>query len=273
MWTNNKNRIKQLLKTSLAILCVGALFWLALVFPRYYYEHYDNNTLNRVTFTDINVNTFEASYDSFIEKLHALARGFSEEKELRAVQVDEPGFEMSRTELTKITNEELKKFRDKKGVNMDIRVKKKNLVLYERYVLYQVSEGDTFKGISGWKLVYENKKRKLTLFLDEEYHKIYYLENQNKEVTEFDSSSSAVGQYDDYGEQKAFAMWWNVMIRYYGISFEDENIRIEPIDYQKMGNIIFDERYAITLFYRKGYDKYGREVLEMGIPIDKVIQM
>ena len=64
MWKNNKNQIKQLLKTALAILCVGALFWLALVFPRYYYEHYDDNTLNRVTFTDIDVSTYEASYDS-----------------------------------------------------------------------------------------------------------------------------------------------------------------------------------------------------------------
>ena len=44
MWKNNRNQIKQLLKTALAMLCVGALFWLALVFPRYYYEHYDNNT-------------------------------------------------------------------------------------------------------------------------------------------------------------------------------------------------------------------------------------
>ena len=76
MWKNNKNQIKQLLKTALAILCVGALFWLALVFPRYYYEHYDDNTLNRVTFTDIDVSTYEASYDSFIEKLHALARAY-----------------------------------------------------------------------------------------------------------------------------------------------------------------------------------------------------
>lgn len=158
MWKNNKNRIKQLLKTALAILCVGALFWLALVFPRYYYEHYDNNTLNRITFTDIHVSTYEASYDSFTEKLHALARGFSEEKGMRAVQVNEPDFEMSRTELTKITNEELKKLRDKEVLNMDIRFKKKHLVLYERYVLYQMSENDSFKGISGWKLVYENKK-------------------------------------------------------------------------------------------------------------------
>ena len=272
MWKNNRNQIKQLLKTALAMLCVGALFWLALVFPRYYYEHYDNNTLNRVTFTDIHVSTYEASYDSFIEKLPALAQGFSESG-MRAVQVDEPGFEMSRTELTKITNEELKKFTNKEGLNiMDISVKKKDLVLYERYVLYQMSENDSFKGISGWQLVYENKKRKLTLSLDEEYHKIYYLENQSKEVTKYDSSS-ITRMYGIYGEEKAFMLWWDIMMHYYGLSYEDDNIRIDLMQYQKTGRIIFDERYEITLFCHMRYDKLGREVMQMGIPINKVIQM
>lgn len=152
-------------------------------------------------------------------------------------------------------------------------MKKKDLVLYERYVLYQMSENDSFKGISGWKLVYENKKRKLTLFLDEEYHKIYYLENQSKEVTEYDSSSSGTEMYGIYGAQKAFTIWWVIMMRYYGLSYEDDNIRIDMMEYQKTGRIIFDEKYEITFFCHMRYDKLGREVMQMGIPINKVIQM
>lgn len=98
------------------------------------------------------------------------------------------------------------------------------------------------------------------------------IENQSKEVTEFDSSSSTE-MYGMYGEQKAFMLWWNIMMRYYGLSYEDDNIRIDMMEYQKTGRIIFDEKYEITLFCHMRYDKFGREVMQMGIPINKVIQM
>ena len=79
--------------------------------------------------------------------------------------------------------------------------------------------------------------------------------------------------YGIYGEEKAFMLWWDIMMHYYGLSYEDDNIRIDLMQYQKTGRIIFDERYEITLFCHMRYDKLGREVMQMGIPINKVIQM
>lgn len=268
MQKENKKRIWQMVKTALGILCVGALFCLALVFPRYYYQHYDNSTLNQVTFTDIDVRTYETSYDSFIEKLHALARVFSDHEDLlQAVQVNELGSEMSRSELTKIANRELKKLKECNEIDDNMSFKKKNLILHERYVVYQASQKDNFKGISIWKLVYENKKRKLTLYLDEEYHKIYYLRHESKEVTK-DTTVAYQKGYDDSSN------WWDTMIQYYGFSYQNESIYFNvPQEYERSGDIVFEDKYSIVLFCYQSFDENGRYILKMGIPMDKMIQL
>lgn len=274
----SKKKAGQLFCTALGILCVGAIFCLALIFPGYYYHHYDKNTLNRLTYTDINVNTYETSYDSFGEKLNAIARVFTEKRGLQAVRMDEIGFEMSRTDLTKIVNQELKELKACDVLANTIKFKKKHLLLYERYTLYGQSGEENFKGISFWKLVYENKKRKMTLYLDEEYQKIYYLELVQKEFVRDDGGMGGYSQvagktYDAYAvRDSGFYNWWDGIIRYYGFSFRDTKLEFLSSDEDFTGQIIFDARYSLMLHDMLNYDEDGNVVWKMGLLMEKMIQ-
>lgn len=273
----NKKKIGQMLCTILGILCVGAMFCLALVFPGYYYEHYDKNTLNQVTYTDINVNTYEASYDSFGEKLRAIARVFSEKKGLQAVRMDEIGFEMSRADLTKIVNQELKKLKEHHVLDRSIQFKKKHLILYERYILYGQSGAENFKGISFWKLVFENKKRKMTFYLDEEFQKIYNLEHVQKDSIEdksmkYDKVSQAKS-YDEYDKRAAgFYSWWDGMIAYYDFSYRETKLEFLSSEENFTGQIIFDEKYVLFLHNLVYYNEEGNQTWQMGLLMQKMIQ-
>lgn len=270
----SKKQIGQVFRTAFGIMCVGVMFCLALVFPGYYYQHYDNNTLNQVTYTDINVNTYEASYDSFGEKLRAIARVFSEKKGLQAVRMDEIGFEMSRADLTKIVNKELKKLNEYHVLDHVVKLKKKHMILYERYILYGQSGEENFKGISFWKLVYNNKKRKMTFYLDEEFQKIYYLEYVKKDSKESKKSGqdTEAAIYDMYGEKThMFYNWWDGIVDYYGLSYQDKKLEFLSYEEKMMGEIVFDGRYTLYLHNDQFYDEEG-PVWKMGLPMEKMIQ-
>lgn len=270
----NKQQIGQVFRTAFGILCVGVMFCLALVFPGYYYQHYDNNTLNQVTYTDINVNTYEASYDSFGEKLRAIARVFSEKKGLQAVRMDEIGFEMSRADLTKIVNKELKKLNEYRVLDHVVKLKEKHMILYERYILYGQSGEENFKGISFWKLVYNNKKRKMTFYLDEEFQKIYFLEYVQKVSKESKKGEQYTGAtiYDMYGEKThMFYNWWDGIVDYYGLSYQDKKLEFLSYEEKMMGEIVFDGRYTLYLYNDQSYDEEG-PVLKMGLLMEKMIQ-
>lgn len=281
MKRTNRKQIGQLCRTALGILCVGAVFCLALVFPGYYYEHYDKNTLNQVTYMDIQVNTYEVSYESFGEKLYAIARAFSEKKGLRAVRMDEIGIEMSQTDLTKIVNQELKKLNECNVMDRSIQFKKKHMILYERYILYGQNSEENFKGISIWKLVYENKKRKMTFYLDEEFQKMYYLEHVQK-MPENESSGSyskknyskeIYSQTDGYETRMSkFYNWWDGMIRYYDLSYQDNKLEFVSSDEDFTGEILFDGEYALFLYDLLSYDEDANQVWKMGLLMEKMIQ-
>lgn len=270
----SKKQIGQIFRTAFGILCVGVMFCLALVFPGYYYQHYDNNTLNQVTYTDINVNTYEASYDSFGEKLRAIARVFSEKKGLQAVRMDEIGFEMSPADLTKIVNKELKKLNEYHVLDHVVKLKRKHMILYERYILYGQSGEENFKGISFWKLVYNNKKRKMTFYLDEEFQKIYFLEYVQKDAKESKGGKQYTGvtTYDMYGEKtQMFYNWWDGIVDYYGLSYQDKKLEFLSFEEEMMGEIVFDKRYTLNLHNVQSYDEEG-PVWRMGLLMEKMIQ-
>lgn len=270
----SKKQIGQIFRTAFGILCVGVMFCLALVFPGYYYQHYDNNTLNQVTYTDINVNTYEASYDSFGEKLRAIARVFSEKKGLQAVRMDEIGFEMSPADLTKIVNKELKKLNEYHVLDHVVKLKRKHMILYERYILYGQSGEENFKGISFWKLVYNNKKRKMTFYLDEEFQKIYFLKYVQKDAKESKGGKqyTEVTTYDMYGEKtQMFYNWWDGIVDYYGLSYQDKKLEFLSFEEEMMGEIVFDKRYTLYLHNVQSYDEEG-PVWRMGLLMEKMIQ-
>lgn len=128
MKVKKKSRIIQTVCTVTGILCVVALFGAAMIFPNYYSRMYDRNTLNHIVFTDTNITTYEASYDSFTEKLHAIARGWSQQESgLNAVRTNELEQRMDQGELTKIAKNELNKIYKLKIIPDKIVPKKKNL--------------------------------------------------------------------------------------------------------------------------------------------------
>lgn len=271
---NNTRATRRLLITASGIICVAALFCLAIVFPKLYYRHYDNNILERASFMDINVSAYEVNYDSFGEKLRALLGAADKKGGVRAVQVDEMGFEVSREDMTKIANRELKIFSKKTGFIHFVKLKKKDLAVFERYIFYGANEEDSLKGISCWKLVYKNKERELTLFLDEEYHKIYYLKNHGEELYP-GVVSVARGYRRGYDEgitdDGQITAWWERLLAYYGFTYQEDTIM--RIDESTVGRtVIYGEKYTLIMCSVDEYDETGAQIREIGLEIMKMIQ-
>lgn len=265
----NKGSAGRLLKTAFGIVCVALLFGMALAFPRLYYKHYDNKILSHASFIDINISTYEVEYESFGEKLRALLSAISSGEGVHALQVDSTGYEMSKAEFTRIVNQELKNLKEKTGLIEKVRLKKKDLSLYERYIFYGGDSKENFKGINCWKLVYKNKKRKVILYLDEEYHKIYYFENYGEaiyeDVVRDMSYSKGYGEVD--GQRLPILEWWEKILNYYGFSYQDS---VVSDSYPRM--IVSGEDYNMILLNEVGYDEEGKQVRRLGIEIMKMIQ-
>lgn len=273
----HKRKLRQMYMTAIGIFCVALLFVLALIFPKYYYQHYDNDMLNRVTYTDSHVDTFEVSYDSFVEKLHVITKMFHTKGEMQAVRVSELGAGMNKASLTKIANQELSKLRKQNVLVSEVklkRLKKKELVSYERYV---------FCGsVSCWRLVYENDNRRVILYLDEEYHKIYYLEKSvvnssgNNTVSSVDvpvAGYDAGGYGGSYkGYEPLYYNWWEGMLRYYNFSYQDDNICLSKVESEMQGYIIFENSYELLLYNYLITDVYGNRTWRVGIPIEEMLQ-
>ena len=261
------------------ILCVVSLFGIAMIIPDYYSRLYDRRTLNRIAFTDTRITTYEASYDSFREKLHAIAKGWSQKSsELRAVRTNELEQGMDQDELTKIVGDELKKLYEYKIVHKKIKPKKKNLLQCERYTVYETKETEGMKGISIWKLVYENGERTVTVYLDEEYHKIYYLklaaresEKNAKGSVSVDKARSGTKVYDSAGSsyyddlpEHFIRNYWYLIMQYYRTGIYDN-----WVENNTAGVVEFDSGYQITFLYDYSLD--GSQLI-IGIPMEKMIQ-
>lgn len=283
----NKRRfhIRQTICTITGIILVIVLFGAAMIFPGYYSQLYDQNKLNRVSFTDVNVNTYEASYNSFVEKLHAIARAWSGGGELRAVRTNELEETADRAELTRTVNKELQNLFDLTILNKKIKPKEKRLVQCERYTIYETKETGGMKGISLWKMVYENSKRKITVLLDEEYHKIYYMEiyyYHQESVTD-----TIIGQIYDYDKVpdksvstgvstgqygRIIDYCWSLFMGYYNIdSYKEGNCAGWIKEEGDAGILEFDGQYQINFIGILDTDEDFQRY-RIGIPLEKMIQ-
>lgn len=276
-----KFHVRQTICTVLGILLVISLFGAAMIFPGYYSQLYDKKTLNHVSFTDFNVSTYETSYNSFVEKFHAMARAGYEPGELRAVRTNELEATVNRTNLTQTVNEEFQKLYELKLLTKKIKPKEKRLVQCERYTIYETKGTEGMKGISVWKLVYENSKRKITIFLDEEYHKIYYMDiyyNQPQSVTDISGNESiGYSKVSDYdvpvgSYEKLMYYCWPLLVEYYDINSYNEGSWGSWIEEEGNAAVLeFDEQYQIrftgTLDTGGNFQRY-----HIGIPLEKMIQ-
>lgn len=281
-------QLLQKLYTIFGVLCVAALFGAAMLFPRYYSRLYDKKTLDQASFTDISVSTYETSYDSFVGKLYALAKASNESREktdkgMIAVRTNELNMTMDKGELTKIVRRELKKLHELNVLVSELKPKTKSLTQYERYTIYTPQEAGSMKGISCWKFVYENSKRIITLYLDEEYHKIYSLDIYYKKDGYSTVSVQHMGVSQKTGVSKSTEIYDSSVIDDKGIAF-DGLIKYYDIDsYQEgsydiwlngsgsSGTVEFDGQYTISVFKILFSDGQASRYW-IGIPFEKMIQ-
>ncbi|MDE6566476.1 MAG: hypothetical protein K2K70_01945 [Lachnospiraceae bacterium] len=273
--------LRRILSTACGLLCVGTLLYVAIRFPEYYCAYTDKDTLNNMVTTDIKIQTYETAYTSFAEKIHALTQARDSGNMLSAVRMNETEINPSRKEMTKIVREEFKKMKENQLILTAYKPKAKNMKLCERYTIYVASEQDSMKGISCWKVEYKSKKRNITLYLDEEYHKIYYFQLVQKmgqtddgksavyDVTDSVSSASEIDPY----------VWWDGVMHYYDlITYQGFlNGGIEDYSYKfkygaLIGSIGFEDIDASLEIYRNIKYGYESNSLVMGLLLEKMIQ-
>lgn len=284
-----KVRLRQIIYTAIAISCVGVTFCAAFVFPKYYCLFNDKKTLNKLNYMDISVNTYETAYSSFAEKIHALARVTRTGKSLQAMQINEPGMETSKKELTDILNEEITELYKNNVIPQKINLSEKKNSLSQRYTIYEADKKNGFKGISCWKLVYSGPKRNVTVYLDEEYHKIYYIKIQQKKASVTNpfvgfgdvGYSKITGELSTSYQQNSYS-WWAGLIEYYDIlAYKDvESHECDGIDL--VGYINFKDNCTILITEtydddrKKKTDSLNSEKYnffwDTGIQIEEMIQ-
>lgn len=279
MKINHNNKIRRILCTACGTLCVGTLLCTAILFPKQYCIFLDKNTLNQIAFTDININPYETAYASFAEKLHALARANTIKSSLRAVPVNELEFQMSRKELTKIANKELKKLYGLGILPEHKTLNKKILTVCERYTIYETNNKNGLKGISLWELVFENKKRIVTIYLDEEYHKIYSLAICFKNATFTGSHfyQLASSSTDSTSPADELYKLWDDILQYYDLlsysqitkQYIEKNGTYGIIEFEKKYH---ETPYQMVIYRNTFYNQYGNQFWKLGIPLEEMIQ-
>lgn len=275
--------IRRMLCTVCGLLCVGILLYVAIRFPEYYCSYTDKDTLNNMVTTDIQIHTYETAYTSFAEKIHALAQAMDSGAMLNAVRMNETEVNPGRKEMTKIVREELKKMKENWIIPTAFKPKAKNMTLCERYTIYVANEHDSMKGISCWKVEYRSSKRNITLYLDEEYHKLYYFyivqkigqtDSGQSIINDNAQSVSGIGKIDSYE-------WWNGMIHYYDLTsyqgFTDGGIDAYDYDYKSIygsvgGRIEFQDIMEPLCVYRTFQGDYESSSLMIGLLMEKMIQ-
>lgn len=290
----NAKKLRQIICTVLGITCVGIVLYAAFAFPKYYCRFNDSKTLNKLNYMDISVSTYETAYSSFAEKIHALARITSDGKSLQAVQINDAEMETSKKELTDIVNEEFINLYKYNVLPQKTKVSEKRNSLSQRYTIYEAGKKSNFKGISYWKLVYSSSKKTVTVYLDEEYHKIYYMKiQQNKADTDNAFVRSGTFSYSKAmnnmltGYQQNCYEWWDGILRYYGLPSYKESAG-QDIDMMSLtGYVYFDDDCQIPiqenyhdnrLYDNMSYvgDDYDSNVInyfwDSGIQIEEMIQ-
>lgn len=280
----HKANVRQLIYTICGIACVGTILCAAFAFPKYYCLFRDRNTLNKANYLDININTYETDYASFPEKIHALARAYYSGDPLagmplRAVQVNEPGVGMDQKELTDIVNDEFITLYKENILPQKIKANAKKMTLSQRYTIYETNQKNDFKGISCWKLVYASKKRIITLYLDEEYHKIYYMKIHRLKI-EPEDKFVAWGNYPRYdkmsdsylsGYQVKFDACWNGLMRYYDLLLYSETLNQMADSINLYGSVEFKDECSISFF--ENFDNSIHDYTwDVGLQIEEMIQ-
>lgn len=167
------NKRKQFLFTLTGILLICTLFSTAMIFPKYFNLYRDSRILNKTEYINVNNDMYEVSYTSFADKLNAIARCRNFGNELHSVKINDTGFHIDSKSINKIIKKEFNTLFELGAVCKKIKPTAKKMASCETYALYASDNKNGIKGIVYRKIVYNMKKGKITVYFDEEYHKIY----------------------------------------------------------------------------------------------------
>jgi hypothetical protein len=267
--------------TAFGVAGVIVLFAAAMWFPEYYSRLYDDQTLDQAEFTDINMSTYETSYDCFMGKLYAIAKVWNENAMLSAVRTDELELTMDKSQFAKIVRKEMKELFKLGLLQEQYKPRAKNLTRCERYTIYASGDASGMKGISCWKLVFERVKKSMTVYLDEEYHKIYYVEYWQKAEGEkgdpivqdaYGKSSGSMRSYSVDEAELGYGGWEGGSVNdYYDAAVFQDVPYASWVHSGSVWVMEFDGKYPINLIKQELFGESG-SVYRFGLPMEKMIQ-
>lgn len=281
------SKTKQIVSTIIAISFTILLFLLAMFLPKYINAFLDEKTLNQISHRNISLKTYEISYDSFYEKLYAIAQ--CDKEPLHVVPVQETVTKTERNKLTEIVQKELNQMTQENILSRKIPLKSSNLSSCETLTLYNSDDKKRLNGITYWKITYRQNKKTILLYLDEEYHKIYMLQITQKENTP-SYFSMITPNYSDYYKDNITVdktheqvfnqtyeenyMLLGQLMSYYGL---ENNALISPslnID-SFYSNILFSNSSTLEIGYQWELQKRDNSTYisrSIGIHLEKMLQ-
>lgn len=284
----NMKRMKQLSFTAAGIIFIVLLFLLAMYFPKYLNAFFDQKTLNRVTQRNLSLKTYELTYDSFYEKLYAIAR--CNKEELHVVPVQNRGMRQEKEKLTRIVQKELNLLSEEGNIMLDdVKLKTANFSSCETFTLYSSSDTERLKGITYWKIIYRKKRETFILYMDEEYHKIYAIKVIRKESNISCPPLGQIPEYEKQGDQQlgyqksvdAFSVFHTLagyytdfLLRYYALD-KNEFYPLDIMDSGYGGDILFQDGSALRLecqWETKIRKKNNYITMFLGINLEQMLQ-
>lgn len=170
------NKKKAILTNIILVPGICLFVILAICFPGYYESLYDNRLENKVTYEDARLMVYEADYESFYDKLYAIALCRNEGITLKTLKVNEYDAGISDDELLEVVKKELDECFANNIFQTKIKMSKAKLVSRELCTLYAADGNKEFRNINFYQVIYKTKDCNLTLYVDSEYYKIYDME-------------------------------------------------------------------------------------------------
>lgn len=169
------DRKKQGLWVCFKTVQIFLLFLCALLVPEIIASVYDSRTLEKAEYLNEEVKTFEVSFQTFEEKLDALARCSEDGTAIHAVKTEEAEQKLDDGELTDIVAEEFYRLAEYGILELDFTLTPEFLMSREMYSMYTMEQTDPVQGFYYWRLTYGDEEKQMTVYLDTEFHKIYFV--------------------------------------------------------------------------------------------------
>lgn len=267
------NRGRQILHTMAGISLAAFLFAAAMILPGYINAVIDKRILDHPVSRDINMEAYEISYSSFVEKLHAVAR-CNHDESIYIEPVRKKGQRMEEGKITKIAQKEMNRLMERNPQWESVALKADQLVSWKSFTLYGSAEGKYISGFHFWKITYRQKGRRVTLYMDEEYHKIYTI--QVRRVYDM-PKNGFTGVNAGIGLRENIYEWIAGAQRYYGLEHCRSHFNLDSLDSTwYYANVFFeDDTY---LYCGTQYEREWRKNKlicrsEYGIQIEKMLQV